>query len=87
MLTEFHGLGAASEPYSGGAERDGRWLLKAIEDHRPENGDQDRRDAARDEAGHCCPLLIAIPPQNTANRRNGGVPNLMLGSATVVRIC
>ena len=52
----FHGLGAASEPYSGGAERDGRWLLKAIEDNRPENGDQDRRDAARDEAGHCCPL-------------------------------
>src|SRR5260221_14781323 len=32
----FHGLGAASEPYSGGAERDGRWLLKAIEDNRPE---------------------------------------------------
>ena len=56
MLTEFHGLSAASEPYSGGAERDGRWLLKAIDDNRPENGDQDRRDAARDEAGHCCPL-------------------------------
>jgi len=56
MLTELHSLGAASEPHGGGAERDGRWLLKAIEDNRPENGDQDRRDAARDEAGHCCPL-------------------------------
>ena len=57
MLTELHSLGAASEPHGGGAERDGRWLLKAIEDNRPENGDQDRRDAARDEAGHCCPFL------------------------------
>ena len=56
MLTEFHGLGAASEPYGGGAERDGRWLLKAIEDNRRENCDQDRRDAARDEARHCSPL-------------------------------
>ena len=54
--TEVHGLSAASEPYCGGAEGDGRWLLKAIEDKRPENGDQDRRDAARDEAGHCCPF-------------------------------
>jgi hypothetical protein len=56
MLTEFHGLGAASEPYGGRAERDRRWLLKAIEHDRPENSDQDRRDAARDEAGHCYPL-------------------------------
>src|SRR6516165_5193949 len=30
--TEVHGLSAASEPYCGGAEGDGRWLLKAIED-------------------------------------------------------
>ena len=49
-------LSAASEPYCGAAEGDGRWLLKAIEDKRPENGDQDRHDAARDEAGHCRPL-------------------------------
>jgi len=55
-LTKFRGPAAASEPYGGGAERNIGWLLKAIQDNRTDDGDQDRRDAARNEAGHCRPL-------------------------------
>ena len=81
MLTELHSLGAASEPHGGGAERDGRWLLKAIEDNRPENGDQDRRDAARDEAGHYRPLLNSSTSTGYSKSSEWGCaePHAMLG--------
>ena len=74
-------LSAASEPYCGAAEGDGHWLLKAIEDKRPENGDQDRRDAARDEAGHYRPLLNSSTSTGYRKSSEWGCaePHAMLG--------